>query len=376
MNQNVKEAAARKAYAVMIFDGLCVSSGSVILSLLRNKYNLSYDFAGTLLAILSLGNLVSGFLCAALPRFLGMRMSALIMTSGLAIGYFLLALSGNPFLLLLGFLAIGFGKGSTMNNGVVVAGQAAKDKTRCTNLINALFALGSLLAPILYLACSNTANWKMPLYALTVSGLIVLAMFAMMGLSSDRNEAKKDNDMSFLQNRHFWYSVCYLFCELCTEISVTGWVVTYFKDQGILTGSLSELTVTVVWMAMLIGRLIIAFVLPADSKLRSLLFMSIFALIGYVLLLTARNGYLALFWLFVFGVGEAGCYPTGIAQAGKSLSNAVMGILLPFAGVGSIVMPYIVGAVAERFGIWAGMVCPAISIVGMIFFAILLKKEK
>jgi len=62
--------------------------------------------------------------------------------------------------------------------------------------------------------------------------------------------------------------------------------------------------------------------------------------------------------MFLFGVSESGCYPTGIAQANKSMNNATMGVLLPVAGIGAIVMPYVVGAVAEQGGILAGMVCP------------------
>lgn len=375
MAKELKKSAAQRAYTAMFFDGLCVSSGSVILALLRQHYQLSYDLSGTLLAMLSVGNLAAGLMCAALPRFFGMKLTVLTLAAGLAGGYGLLIMSGNPAVLLLGFLLIGFGKGSVMNSCTVVTGQAAADKTKCMNLINALFAAGSLAAPILYLASGKAAFWKAPLFALAVSGLIVWVLFAGIGLSSDRKEAKQDNDFSFLRSRHFWYSAWYLFFQLCMEVSVTGWLVTYFKDQGILTGALSELTVTVIWLAMLIGRLIIAFVLPQGSRFRSLVLMSVASLVLYVLLLFAKNGVMALVCLFLFGMFESGCYPTGVAQAGKSMSNASMGVLLPFAGIGSIVMPYIVGAVAERGGILAGMCCPVVAIIAMVILALLLKKE-
>lgn len=374
MNMEQKRRAARMAYTVMIFDGLCVSSASVILSLLRKQYDLPYDLSGMLLALLSVGNLVSGLLCGLLPQFLGTKTTVLGLSAGLAIGYVLLVLSGNPAVLLLAFLLIGLGKGSTMNSSTVVAGQAETDKTKCTNIINALFAVGSLVAPVLYLASNQMSFWKAPLCALAVSGVIVWLMFAGMGLSSDRREAKQENDMGFLRERHFWYSVCFLFFQQCTEISVTGWLVTYFKDQGILSGALSELTVTVIWLAMLVGRLVIAFVLPPSSKLRSLVVMSVASLVTYALLLVSKNGVVALVSLFLFGVSECGCYPTGVAQANKTMNSAMMGVLLPVAGIGAIVMPYVVGAVAEQWGILAGMVCPGVTIVGMVWFAVLLKK--
>lgn len=362
------------AFAAMFFDGLCVSSGSVILALLRQHYRLSYDLSGGLLAILSVGNLAAGLMCAALPRFFGMKLTILPLAAGLAGGYMLLMVSGHPAVLLLGFLLIGFGKGSVMNSCTVEASRATADRTRCVNVINALFALGSLLAPVLYLASNQLAFWKAPLCALALSGLIVWILFARMGFGSDKSQAKKDNDLGFLRDRHFWYTVCFMFFQQCTEISVTGWLVTYFKDQGILTGVLSELTVTVIWLAILAGRLAIAFVLPENSRLRSLVVMSVASLASYVMLLLSSGGVMALLCLFLFGISESGCYPTGVAQANKSLSNATMGVLLPVAGIGAILMPYVVGAVAEQLGIFAGMVCPGVTTIGMVLFAVLLER--
>ena len=39
--------------------------------------------------------------------------------------------------------------------------------------------------------------------------------------------------------------------------------------------------------------------------------------------------------------------------------------MLPAAGVGAVLMPYITGAVAQRFGLWAGMLCTMAALAGM-----------
>ena len=57
-----------------------------------------------------------------------------------------------------------------------------------------------------------------------------------------------------------------LFCQNAAETSVTGWMVTYFKGNGIISGSLSPYTVTVMWGATLIARLLIAFVIPIKNS--------------------------------------------------------------------------------------------------------------
>lgn len=125
---------------------------------------------------------------------------------------------------------------------------------------------------------------------------------------------------------------------------------TYFKDQGILSAGLSEWTVTVIWSAMLIGRLLYAFVLPSSSRLRSLFLISCACIVTYSMLLFSSSGIAALVSLFLFGMSISGCYPIAIATANKTLSNASVGVLLPVAGIGAIVMPYITGAVAQEVG--------------------------
>ena len=323
-------------YLLMMFDGLCISGASVVVPLLREHYGLAYDLVGTLLALLSVGNLLSSFICGFLPRRLGIRKTALIFTFGIFLGYLMLVLFHAPFFICLAFLIIGLGKGSSMNNATVAAGSAAADKTKSTNFINATFALGSLMVPVLYTAAGRLPGWKGPLYAFTFFGLVIWIMFHMIGLSNVRLTGKNTEDRSFLRSPHFWLSVAFLFFIQCSEITVVGWVVTYFKDAGILSGSLSNWTVTVFWLAMLIGRLLI--------------------------------------FLFLYGLTAAGLYPTVIAQSAKNMNNASVGVMLPIGGIGAIVTPYLVGAVAEQAGIEAGMACPMVAILLSFLCALLLRK--
>ena len=366
----------RNASLVMLFTGLCASSASVILPLLQEHYDLSYDFSGLLLAFLSAGNLAAALLCGFLPRFLGVRRTVLLLSLGTLVGYLLMLISGFWLFLILGFLLVGFGKGTSLNNATVAAGTVAKDRTGVVNLLNALYAGGSLLAPFLYLAFDGFNFWQLPLLLLAAGGGIVWVLFIAMKLDPEPAAAREKSDTRFLRDRHFWYSAGFLFGQQCAEISVTGWLVTYFKDQRILTGIFSQLTVTVIWSAMLIGRLLLAFVLPAASRFRSLTLMSVASLVTYLLMLMSSDGLPALITLFLFGLSISGAYPTVIATANRSMSNASVGVLLPVGGIGAILMPYITGAVAEYTGIRGGMMCSAAALVIMIVFSILMKRSE
>ena len=175
---NSQKKSLNKVYIALLFDGLCVSSANVILPLLREQFHLQYDFTGLLLAFLSIGNLGAALLCGVLSTKIGMKKTAMIFIIGMMLGYGILTISGAPVLLIAGFLFIGLAKGASMNNGTVLAGNMAEDRTKSVNMINAMYALGSMLAPFIYLAASGKSfPWWMPIAVITVVGLILWLLF-------------------------------------------------------------------------------------------------------------------------------------------------------------------------------------------------------
>lgn len=90
------------------------------------------------------------------------------------------------------------------------------------------------------------------------------------------------------------------------------------------------MTVTVIWGAMLAGRLCIAFVFPVKNSFRTLSPMSACCVGTYILLLMAKTPASALICLFLFGLAIAGVNPTAVA-AGNALSGAGLGVMLPAA---------------------------------------------
>ena len=121
----------------------------------------------------------------------------------------------------------------------------------------------------------------------------------------------------------------------------------------------------------LLARLYFVFIRPLKDPPKGLVVMGIGCVAGYALLLGAKSSLGALAALALFGLFLAGVNPTAVSCAGKGLSNAGMGVMLPIAGIGAIAMPYIVGAVAEGFGIHTGMIAIMAANVGIVVFAVL-----
>lgn len=75
------------AYPAMLLNGVCASSGGVVMALLQERYGLSYQWSGLLLAMLSVGNLAAGFAAGMLPAHWGQRHTVLMLAGGAALGY-------------------------------------------------------------------------------------------------------------------------------------------------------------------------------------------------------------------------------------------------------------------------------------------------
>ena len=360
-------------FLTFFFSGICAISAGVVVSLLQEKYGFAYGMTGTLLSLMSIGNLIAGFLVGVLPGALGMKRSVLLLTIGYAVGYSLMGLTGAVAVLALAFFLVGIAKGSVMNTCTILVSDNSANRTRGMNLMHSCYACGALLCPFLIAAAARVST-ALAVFLLAVLGLMLWLVygFTPLGGGSQKTARTKEViDWSFLHAPRFWLLTGLLFCQNAAEQSVTGWMVTYFKGSGIIAGSLAAYTVTVMWGATLVARLLIAFVFPFKNPRKAMVGMSVLCTFFYVLLVRADTQGMAIVLLFAFAFSMAGLNPTAVASAGRMTSVTSMGIMLPAASSGAILMPWIIGIVAEKAGLAAGMASNIVPCVGLIIFTLL-----
>ena len=360
-------------FLTFFFSGICAISAGVVVSLLQEEYGFAYGMTGTLLSLMSIGNLIAGFLVGVLPGALGMKRSVLLLTIGYAVGYSLMGLTGAVAVLALAFFLVGIAKGSVMNTCTILVSDNSANRTRGMNLMHSCYACGALLCPFLIAAAARVST-ALAVFLLAVLGLMLWLVygFTPLGGGSQKTARTKEViDWSFLHAPRFWLLTGLLFCQNAAEQSVTGWMVTYFKGSGIIAGSLAAYTVTVMWGATLVARLLIAFVFPFRNPRKAMVGMSVLCTFFYVLLVMAHTQGMAIVLLFAFAFSMAGLNPTAVASAGRMTSVTSMGIMLPAASSGAILMPWIIGIVAEKAGLAAGMASNIVPCVGLIIFTLL-----
>ena len=155
----------------------------------------------------------------------------------------------------------------------------------------------------------------------------------------------------------FYLSTFTLFFYLCAEQGVIGWLITYFVDTGLLSDALSQLMASVLWVMILAGRLTAAALSGKMRKEKLLLAMGV-GFVGFFFWLLFSKGTVPIvIGIMGFGYSMAGIYPTTVSFCGGLIQKYSMAwsFILTLASLGSILMPMIIGRIAESVGIQWGI---------------------
>jgi fucose permease len=348
-----------------------------LLPLISSEYGLNNTISGALLSAHQVGNLIAGFIAGILPLYLGRKKSIMFLCSFVIVGFLIMILTGNPVLLILGFLFTGLSRGSISNFNNTIVNEVSGSSPAALNILHSIFAIGALTAPFLVILCTHIAGdggWKIAAGVIIVLCMLSIFLFSQMKIEdTGKKKEKAVISYQFLKNTYFWVSAGILFFYLCAEAAINGWLVKYFIDSNIMTLEYAQVLASLLWAVILLGRLTCAFLGDKVSKKAMLLSTSIGTAAFYLLLLSTQN--LTVITVAVMGLGfsMAGIYPITIATIGGTIKAypMAMGVLLMIGGVGGIMMPIITGALSDVFGILAGMTAIVAAIILMILCVIM-----
>lgn len=452
-----KNPALRNAGFILFFlSGICAISSGVVVSILRDSYHLSFSSTGTLLSIMSAGNIVASFLAGVLPSKIGAKKAVLLLTIGYFLGYLLCAFTGIFGLLAFAFLIIGLAKGSAITNCNVLVSTNAIERTRAMNVLHACYAAGALLCPFLIQAFLGI-DAHAPMIGIALAGLLMWFLFLVTKLPDERTStstttsadvnaddphadgpaatsrtaaatapnpatastasgltaadptttsaasgrtaadpttastitatsdhtatttpgtrAGSEDTFAFLRDSTFWILTALVFCQNAAEQSVNGWLVTYFKSEQILSGTLANYTVSIMWGSTLIARLLIAFVFPVKNLYKTLSIMGLGLTVLYAILVQMHTPVAASIALFLFAFAMAGVNPLALSGVGQMTSPASMGTLLSTATCGAILMPYIIGRIGDAISLQVGMAANLIPCIGILVLSLVMYRR-
>lgn len=342
-------------YFAFLTSGMMSIILGALLPFLRSEGGLSYTLSGFLLSAHQIGNLGAVLLAGFLPYAIGRKRATLIMGAGIVAGMLLMTLTNNPALLIVAFVLTGISRGTMSNVCNVVVSEISGNKTGALNILHSLFAVGALVGPVLVLLYTQSLHvtWKAAAWTLAALGLVSWLNMAGLKLSPLPPYSKKDKRSGM--PLFFWLSTLILFFYICAESTIIGWFVVYFEEAGLLSANLAKLAPTMLWFMIMLGRFACAGLSRRVDKNTLLLVLGAAFTLFFGGMLASKSAAACIVCILGAGFFMAGIYPTVLATLKNSSSAIDTGLCISLAATGGIIMPGIVGRVADSRGLPGGI---------------------
>ena len=378
-------------YAYMSLGLVLIMLGS-ILPEMKSDYALSYQVGGALLSVQSVGSVLAGLLAGYLPFVLGIKISFILIQLSVTLGFVMLLVSGNPVWLLAAMFLIGIGKGGITNYNNLLMNIYSEGNAGPLNILHACFAAGAVIAPLIAMVVTG---WRPAVIIGCVCCAASLAFLLPAGFSdkdletsdapdisaSAENSGKKKVDYGFVKEKLFWVTVIICFFYQAVEASFMGWMTSFLIDTGVMAESLAQFTTSVLWMALMAGRLLCSVAARKFSPRSMILALTLITTGFMAVLLQTKSPAGLIIATAGIGLGMSGMFGTSVSNAGDIFSKypVCMGFFVFLTSMGAIVAPAIIGSVANTQGMQIGMstlLIFAACMVAAAVFNILLSRKK
>lgn len=359
---------------------LTLMIGSVLPDL-KAAYDLSDTLSGLFISAHSIGNMAASFISGLIPLYLGRRRSIVLLASLAMLGFLMMALWGNPVWLFMAFVMSGMGRGSVSNFNNYTVNRISDGHPAASLLLHASFAMGAITAPLAFLLLSKLIAWRAAVIYVAAAVTLGVFFYSRMRLTDDMpdRQDKRNRSLSFVKEPAFIVLALMMFCYVCSEYAINGWLVTYIQNKGELLSSFNEegealkaavrsysqTMATLLWAVMFIGRLLCAGLSSRVGQKKLMLISSAGIVVFFMLMLSGRS--IAVVSMAIAGLGlcMAGISPMIYSDAAlySNTFPLATSVILVTGSIGGVLMPAIVGALADSVGFGGGMSAIMISVV-------------
>ena len=341
--------------AIFLFGIGLITLGSVA-PMLKAKFHLDEISAGTLFSIMPLGILTGSLLFGPLSDRYGYKILLILSGISMSAGFEGIAYSSSlPILQICVFL---FGLGGGAINGATnsLVADISRTKGADLSILGVFFGLGALSMPFMLAILKNILPfWQIVAIVgwITLLGAVfcLLVPFPAPKQSQGFPIAK---GLKMLKDTTMILIAFFLFCQSSFEGIINNWTTSYLTEHLSFPVNNALYALSLYLAGMTVIRVLFGTVFRTVPP-HKLLFAS-FAMIlpGCVLLKAASSFYLATAGLILFGAGLGGGFPIMLGYVGNrytDLSGTAFSFVLVVALVGNMLINYLMGTIAEAYGI-------------------------
>ena len=361
---------ALASYALYLLGGLVITAVGSVLPQLLTHYHVSYTVGGQLVLLGSLGFLIG----VPLSSFLLGRFSEMNL---LTISALMIALSQIGMLLLPPFewiIAFNFLNGIGVAALEVVVATLMMEvfigrRAIVMSYLEVSFGLGALLMPLVASLLISQNSWRFSFFITSILALLMVVVCKMIPFKketvstseSDASDASSEPAPVLAKNQRWkilaLFSVM-IFMYAGVESSMNNFLSSIFIAYLDVIPSQATLSISVFWVAMLIGRVATGWIIRIVTYERYLFGSiggTIVSLVLFILLKEAVAGYILLGFL---GLAMSGIYSITMVYANHTFTGSariVTSLITGFSGLGGAVFPALIGFTMDASGITSAL---------------------
>jgi len=264
-----------------------------------------------------------------------------------------------------------------MNANLSMLKGKVKNKDSIINLGHSFFAIGALTSPFFaFSLVSKQMNWKLLYLAAIGLALISLVSYLFINKKSQVGLLAEKKTLSMKEifrhknkNIYMMLTAILMLFYVMSEVTIFSWAPTFFRVEKLFDLYSASLIVSVFWIGILAGRLIISFLSYKFKAGTLLMMLSVISITGLILAIFPLVQKINFIGTGLIGLGFSGIPPLLISSASKifgSEKDLSLTILFVVGITSGSIIPFIISLLAN----YSFLLSMVIAIIFMVIFAI------
>ncbi len=352
------------------------------------EFGVPISYAGIISMIIAFGTIVSSLLSDRLTRRLGTGKVTAISVATTAIAIWGFSTSQSFFVLYLWAIPYGLGAGSvdaSLNNYV-----ALHYESRHMSWLHCMWGVGATLGPyIIGYTLTSGKGWNagyqyVALVQIALTAILICSLPMWKGRTSKEVESNAEDSKplslkEIIRIRGAKEVMLCFFCYSAVEQTAGLWASSYLTIAKGVDAETAASFASMFFIGITTGRALSGFITMKLKDVQMIRLGQSIIAIGIIILFLPAGEILSLIGLILIGLGCAPIYPCIIhstpAYFGADKSQAIIGVQMASAYVGTLLMPPIFGLIANHITVTLLPVYLLIILILMVFMHELLKKK-
>jgi fucose permease len=359
------------AYLLLGYYAYMQASVGPLMAFLRTELHLSYTIEGLHFSAFAFGAILVGVSGAYVTRLLGRRLVFWGGGAAMAVGAITLILGHQAIWTLLSIVLMGYaGNLLLMTIQATLSDLHSEQRSVALLEANVIASIGASLAPLsISLLQEVGPGWRSALVLMVGVFLLIFVSTRSIAIPDRGSSGPERERTRAVLPASFWAYWTVVVLGVAIEWCMVYWGADFLVKEGGLSKAGAAGLLTIFFVAAIIGRFV-GSRLARMMQASGLVLLSILvATVGFLLFWLVPVLSIRLLGLLVAGLGIANLYPLAVSLTIGTVpqwADSASARIALGSGIAAVVVPFVLGAFADRVGLWS-----AYSIVAVLLLCII-----